>query len=211
MNIIIHREKIVGVKMRKNTNVFQLTVISMFVAILILQTFVPFLGYIPLGTIDITIVHITVILAAVLFGPKIGLIIGTSWGLLSLIRAYTRLTAFNFVFLNPLISVLPRLLVGWLSGILFNGLKNKVSEQMAYAITAFIGTLLNTILVLGSIYLFASESYAAALGVPESALLGILGTIVITNGVVEAIASVIILPLIAIPISRVLKRRNFIN
>lgn len=192
--------------MKNKTNIYQLTIISMFVAILMLQTFIPFLGYIPLGIIDITIIQITVILAAVLFGPKIGLFIGTSWGVLSLIRAYTRLNPLTAVFLNPLVSVLPRLLVGWLSGLLFIWVKDKLSERVSLAVTAFVGTLLNTILVLGSIYIFSSEAYAAALNVSEGALLGILGTIVLTNGVVEAIASLIILPLIAIPVSRALKR-----
>ena len=56
--------------MNKKTDVFQLTILSMLLAILIAQTFIPMLGYIPLGPIDVTIVHITVILAAVLFGKK---------------------------------------------------------------------------------------------------------------------------------------------
>lgn len=141
--------------MKESNKVFQMTVISMFLAILIIQTFVPVLGYIPLGAIDITIVHITVILAAILFGPKTGLIIGTSWGLLSMIRSYVQPSITNVFFQNPVISVLPRLLVGLLSALLFSLVKEKLSERWAYSITALVGTLLNTVLVLGSIYLFA--------------------------------------------------------
>lgn len=194
--------------MKKNRDVFQLTIISMMVAILIVQTFVPMLGYIPLGPIDVTIVHITVILAAVLFGEKIGLIVGTAWGLLSMFRAYTQPTPFNIVFLNPLISVLPRLIVGWGSGMVYKLLKDRFSIRVTYAITGAIGTLTNTVLVLGSIYVFASEAYANALGISETALLGALGTVVVTNGVIEVIASFIILPLVAIPLGKVLNRRN---
>jgi len=193
---------------KKNNNVFRMTVISMLVAILIIQTFVPILGYIPLGPIDVTIVHITVILTAVLFGKNMGLIIGTTWGLLSLIRAYTQPTPFNVVFLNPLISVLPRLLVGWISALVFRALSKKETKRWHYSVTALIGTLLNTILVLGGIYLFAGETYANALGVSESALLGALGITFATNGVIEVIASMIILPLVSLPIARALKRRN---
>ncbi len=194
--------------MKKNDNVFQMTVISMFLAILIIQTFVPVLGYIPLGVIDITIVHITVILAAVLFGSKTGVIIGASWGLLSMIRSYVQPSITNVFFQNPLVSVLPRLLVGFLSGLLFNLLKSKISERWAYSLTALVGTLVNTGLVLGSIYLFAAEAYANATGIPENAVLGALGTVIATNGVVEVIASMIILPLLAIPLAKVLERRN---
>lgn len=194
--------------MKKKSNVYQMTTISMLFAILIIQTFVPWLGYIPVGPIDATIVHVTVILAAVLFGSKTGLALGTSWGLLSMLRAAIQPTAFNVVFLNPLISVVPRLLVGWLSGVLFNVISQKLSRRWSYAITALFGTGLNTLLVLGGIYLFASETYAAAMGVPESALLAILGSIVATNGVIEMIISVIILPLIATPLARVIKHQN---
>src|SRR5699024_1119174 len=180
----------------------------MFLAILIAQTFIPMLGYIPLGPIDVTIVHITVILAAVIFGTKTGAIIGLSWGLLSMLRAYIQPTPFNIVFLNPLISVLPRMIVGWLSAAIFILLKKRFSHKVSYAVTAGIGTFTNTVLVLGGIYLFAREAYAEALGISETLLLGALGTIVATNGVIEIIASVIILPLVALPLSKALKRRN---
>ena len=194
--------------MNKKTDVFQLTILSMLLAILIAQTFIPMLGYIPLGPIDVTIVHITVILAAVLFGKKTGLIIGLAWGLLSMLRAYVQPTPFNVVFLNPLISVVPRLIVGWISAVVFIFLSEKISDKISYAITAAIGTFANTFFVLGGIYLFASEAYAKALGIQESVLLGALGTIVATNGVIEIIASVIILPLVALPLKKVINRRN---
>lgn len=194
--------------MNKQTNVFKITILSMFLAILIAQTFIPMLGYIPLGPIDVTIVHVTVILVAVLFGPKMGSVLGTTWGLLSMIRAYMQPTPFNIVFLNPVVSVLPRLIVGFLSGVLFLFFRKKFSDKVSYAVTAGIGTLINTVLVLGSIYLFASETYAEALGISETLLLGALATVAGTNGIIEMIASVIILPLIAIPLSKVISRRN---
>lgn len=194
--------------MNKQTNVFKITILSMFLAILIAQTFIPMLGYIPLGPIDVTIVHVTVILVAVLFGPKMGSVLGTTWGLLSMIRAYMQPTPFNIVFLNPVVSVLPRLIVGFLSGVLFLFFRKKFSDKVSYAVTAGIGTLINTVLVLGSIYLFASETYAEALGISETLLLGALVTVAGTNGIIEMIASVIILPLIAIPLSKVISRRK---
>lgn len=194
--------------MVKNKNVFQMTIIAMLVAILIIQTFVPVLGYIPLGPLDVTIVHITVILAAVLFGNRTGLIVGTVWGLLSMIRAYTQPTPFNVVFLNPLISVLPRAIVGWLSGVVFEALDKRTDARWKYSVTAMVGTVSNTILVLGGIYLLAGETYAAALGIPVTALLTALGAIVSTNGLIEVIASMIILPLVAVPLTKFLKRRN---
>lgn len=194
--------------MKKNNDLFQLTIISMMVALLMIQTFVPIFGYIPLGPIDVTIVHITVILSAVLFGLKIGGIVGTIWGLLSMLRAFLQPTPFNIVFLNPLISVVPRMLVGLVSALLFKLIKDKFSKHLSYAITAGVGSLTNTVLVLGSIYFFASEVYANALGISQTALLSALGTVVVTNGLIEVVASIIILPLIAIALEKVLKRRG---
>ena len=194
--------------MVKNKNVFQMTLIAMLVAILIIQTFVPVLGYIPLGPIDVTIVHITVILAAVLFGKSTGLIVGTVWGLLSLIRAYTQPTPFNVVFLNPLISILPRAIVGWLSAVVFEALDKRTDARWKYSVTAMVGTATNTVLVLGGIYLLAGETYAAALGIPVSALLAALGAVVASNGIIEVIASMIILPLLAVPLIKFLKRSH---
>lgn len=196
--------------MKKKKDVFQTTIIAMLVAILIIQTFVPVLGYIPLGPLDVTIVHITVILSAVLFGSKTGLIIGAVWGILSMTRAYIQPTPFNVVFLNPLISVLPRLIVGWASGLLFEQLSKRISStsKWIYSVTAFVGTAMNTILVLGGIYLLAGETYAAALGVPITTLLTALGGVFVSNGLIEIAASMIILPLVAVPLRKFVKRRN---
>lgn len=194
--------------MRRNKNVFQITMIAMILAILIIQTFVPVLGYIPLGPLDITIVHITVILSAVLFGPKTGLIVGAIWGILSMTRAFMQPTPFNVVFLNPFISVLPRLLVGWVSGVVFEFLSKRTSKRWSYSITGFIGTAINTFLVLGGIYFLAGETYAAALGIPFSALLTALGTVIVSNGLIEMIASMVILPIVAIPLKTFVTRRN---
>lgn len=194
--------------MKKNKDLFQMTIISMMVALLMIQTFVPMFGYIPLGPIDVTIVHITVILSAVLFGQRTGTIVGTIWGLLSMLRAFLQPTPFNIVFLNPLISVVPRMLVGLISALVFKVIKDKFSKHLSYAITAGIGTLTNTVLVLGSIYFFASEVYANALGISQTALLGALGTVVATNGLIEVAASIIILPLLAISLEKVLKRKG---
>lgn len=46
--------------------------IAIFAAIIILQTWVPFLGYIALPTLSLTIIHITVIVVTLLKGTKAG-------------------------------------------------------------------------------------------------------------------------------------------
>ena len=59
-------------------------------------------------------------------------------------------------------------------------------------ISAFVGTMTNTVLFLGGLYILAFEQAAEAMGVAGSALLATLLGIVASNGIIEAIAAVII-------------------
>ena len=54
------------------------------VAIMLLMTVVPVLGYIPLGFMNATIIHIPVIVGAILLGPKKGAVLGLVFGFTSM-------------------------------------------------------------------------------------------------------------------------------
>ena len=69
-------------------------------------------------------------------------------------------------------------------------------------ISSILASLTNTIMVLGLIYVIYGETYASLLEVDYSNLLGVLGTVVLTNGVGEAIAAAIIAPIIARPLKK---------
>ena len=71
-------------------------------------------GFIPwFGGVSITIMHLPVIIGAVLEGPIVGLIIGFLFGLFSLIQGAIAPTGPADVwFVNPLLSILPRLFIG---------------------------------------------------------------------------------------------------
>lgn len=97
----------------------KLVLTAMFCAIVVAMTFIPFVGYITYGLLSITTLHVVVILGAVTLGPARGAVIGLIWGITCLIYAAMNGTADAVIFLNPLISVLPRFLVGWLSGLYF--------------------------------------------------------------------------------------------
>ena len=62
--------------------------LSLMAAIVVLLSFVPFLGYIPLVVIKATTVHIPVILGAILLGPKAGGILGGVFGITSVINIF---------------------------------------------------------------------------------------------------------------------------
>lgn len=70
------------------------------------------LGFIPIGPTRATIMHIPVIIGSILYGPLIGGFLGLIFGLSSLVTSYISPGVVAFVFLNPLISVLPRIILG---------------------------------------------------------------------------------------------------
>ena len=168
----------------------------MFAALTVVMTVTPYFGYITYGgIIEITTIHIAVIYAAAMLGPKDGALIGGIWGITCLCRAFTLASPVAPLFYNPLISVVPRILVGLVAGavsaLLFKKLKPKF-KPVALIITAVAGTLTNTVLVLGSIYLFGDTlSFYADL---FELVKGIFSTIIGINGIIELAAAVILVP-----------------
>ncbi len=179
--------------------------VALMAAIVILLANTP-LGMIQLPIIKATTVHIPVIIGAILFGPLAGSILGGVFGLCSMASNTTAPTLLSFAF-SPFLSTtgLPgvvksiwiavgcRILIGLLSGWLWIGLKKlKVSDWVALPITGFFGSMVNTIFVMGSIYLLFAQQYAAAKEVAVTAVFGLIMATVGTSGVPEAIAAAVL-------------------
>lgn len=170
----------------------QMAIVGLLSGISIFLSLTP-LGYIPILPINPTIMHVPVIIGAIIEGPMVGAFIGGIFGLSSMVRAFMTPTPTNFIFWNPIISIGVRILIGIVSGYVYRALKSRTS---GVAITAVVGSLTNTIGVLGLAYIFYLSRYAAGLGVSEAAATTFLLTVVGTNGVPEAIISA----LIAVPV-----------
>ena len=150
----------------KRQRTFQMVLSAMFIAMIILQSFVPFLGNIPIVVLDITIIHITVIVGGVVLGPQAGFLLGVTWGFCSFLRAYTSANVLSFmIFTNPLISILPRLVMGGLVALFYQKATKLIAyDRLRMAVAGFLGSILNTVLVLGSIYLLMGSQYAELKG-----------------------------------------------
>lgn len=189
--------------MQKQNHARKISILALFAAIIIIQNYVPLVGYIPVGMLEITTIHITVIVAAILLGPVDGGIVGGIWGLVDWLRAITVTSSAlgNVVMVNPLISIVPRILIGVITGWLVNWLiKTKLPQQVTFIISSVLGSLVNTVLVLSLIYVFyhnGSQVYAA-LNLKE--LMPYLLTVAGVHGIPEAIAAGIIAPLLAAPL-----------
>jgi len=109
---------------RKNIlNLRKIVIIGVLGAISIVLGMTP-IGFIPIGPTRATIMHIPVIIGAIMEGPVVGGFIGLIFGLFSIYQALTNPTPVSFVFLNPLVSVIPRILIGIVSYYVYNALKN---------------------------------------------------------------------------------------
>ncbi|WP_458414513.1 ECF transporter S component [Schinkia sp. CFF1] len=191
-----------------HSKTFRLAILGVLTAIIILQTFIPFLGYIPVGPLSLTIIPVTVIIAAIVFGPVNGAIVGGVWGIITFIRAFVAPTSplAPLIFTNPLISVLPRILIGVIAGLAYHSLKkSKVGASWSMRIAALLGAMTNTFLVLGMTYFFYKEPYANAMNMDVSEVLPAILYILVTNGIAEAVLAAIIAPLIAKPLLKLNK------
>lgn len=162
-------------------------------ALIIVMTVIPYTGYITVGIIEITTLHIVVALGACLLGWKYGALLGGAWGVTCIIRAI--INPAWYIFTNPLISVLPRILVGLVGGLVFAAMKKSRAPEFVDAmIAALAATLTNTVLVLGAIYAFGNmdEGYADFF----EAFKTMITYIVSVNGLIELAAAAIIVPLV---------------
>lgn len=179
--------------------------VALMAAIVILLANTP-LGMIQLPIIKATTVHIPVIIGAILFGPLAGSILGGVFGVCSLISNTTTPTLLSFAFSPFLsttgipgalkavwISVGCRILIGLLAGWLWIGLKKlKLNDLIALPVVGFVGSMVNTVFVMGSIYFLFAQQYAAAKEVAVTAVFGLVMATVGTSGVPEAIAAAIL-------------------
>nr|MBC7244831.1 ECF transporter S component [Chloroflexota bacterium] len=139
------------------------------------------LGFIPwLAGAALTIMHVPVIIGAVLEGPLVGLLIGLIFGAFSLLQAAIAPTGPADVwFTNPLVSIVPRLFIGPMAWLAYKAL-HKNNEALALALSGVVGSLTNTVLVLGVLGLYRFLPWV------------LIGTIAVTNGLPEAIIAAII-------------------
>ena len=136
-----------------------LAVTSIMCGIVILMSF-PFVGTFVLPAVSATVAFLPVIITTIMLGLKPGLAVGLVGGIASLVRALVVPTTLAPYFLNPLVSILPRMMIAVAVWLAFKGLmalplpKTFDKIPLATAIAAAIGSITNTILVLGSIYLW---------------------------------------------------------
>lgn len=194
-------------KRKKDTR--WLASVALMMAVVILLANTP-LGMIQLPVVKATTVHIPVILGAILLGPMAGVILGGTFGICSMISNTMAPTLLSFAF-SPFmsmtgisgavkavwISVGCRILIGLFAGwfwILLS--KCRMNNTVALAVTGFLGSMVNTVAVMGSIYKLLALQYAQVKNVAVDAVWGLIMTTITASGVPEAIAAAVLVALI---------------
>lgn len=178
--------------------------VALMAAIVVVLANTP-LGLIPLPMIKATTTHIPVILGAILFGPLAGGILGAVFGICSMISNTITPALLSFAFSPFLaasaagalkavwVSVGCRAMIGIVAGWLWIGLKKLGAKDLiALPIVGFVGSMTNTVFVMGSIYFLLRPEYAEAMGVAVDAVFGLVMGVITGSSVLEALVALVL-------------------
>lgn len=158
-------------------------------------------GYLKFGLLELTIMQVPVIIGAIVLGPTGGAILGAVFGLTSFWQCFGK-SAFGVALLaiNPLytfiICVVGRVLMGWLTGLIYKGLQKVDKTKMVnFFVAGLSGALLNTLFFMGFLVLLFGQtdyiqSIQASFGVDSA--LGFIVAMVGVQGLIEAVLSCVL-------------------
>ena len=178
-------------------NIRTMVLCAMFIAMIALMAFTP-LGYLRTGALEITFITIPVVIGAVALGPLGGAVLGGVFGVTSLIQCFG-MSPFGAALLaiNPLgcivTCIVPRVLMGWLTGLSFKAVNSKKpGSLLAYSTASLVGPISNTVLFITSLMLFFGNSELISGLRGTLGLLPFIAAFVGINGLVEAIAGFVV-------------------
>ena len=195
------------------TRTLFMTKLALMVAIIVIMAFSP-LGYLRTPGLTITFLTVPVAVGAIILGPAAGAVCGAAFGCTSIAMAMTGGSAFSAALLqiNPfglLFTLLvPRILEGWLCGLVFQAVK-KFSKNGAYIAASLACPVLNTVLFMSSLVLFFYrtdyiQGFVTALGAANPLVFVLL--FVGVQGVVEAAAGFVVSGILSRAVYPVLHR-----
>jgi len=176
-----------------------MTIGGMFMAIIIMMSLIPQIGYIQLPAgVAITLIHIPVLILALSFKNRnLALIAGLTFGISSWFVAMTRPAGpADVIFQNPLVSVLPRVLFAFIAYLLYKELsKGMKNDTIACIISVIIACIFHTVSVLFMMYMFGQELFPGG-------FIALLIAVATANGIIEVVIAAIIVPAIVKALSR---------
>lgn len=181
---------------KKTFTTKQFVEMALLAGVILLMAFTP-VGYIRTLGLEITLIVVPVTVGAVTLGPAAGAVLGAVFGITSFIQCFG-MSPFGAVLLgiNPaytfIVCVVSRILMGWLTGLSYQCLRNaRPVKKAALMLANLIGPLLNTLFFMGTlVFFFYQTEYiqdiAASFGASNA--LAFIVAFVGVNGVIEAAA-----------------------
>lgn len=192
----------------------QMVTTAMLCAILLIMSFTP-LGYLNIGPLAISFNMIPVAIGAIALGPIGGMILGGMFGLTSFLQCLgiggTSAMGVILFEINPILAFvqrfLPRLLAGFISGLVFQGVKKISNTSIACYATGFTAALMNTVLFMTTlVLLFGNTEYMQNL-IGGRNVIAFICAFVGINAVVEMLAASVIVGVVGRVLSKFLVRR----
>ena len=180
----------------KRSSTLYMVELAMMIAIILLMSFTP-LGYLRTPGLSITLLTIPVAVGAIILGPKGGAVCGLAFGATSFYMAVTGSSAFAAALfnINPfgtfIVCIVARVLEGWLTGLIYHGLrKTKIPSAASVTIASLCCPLLNTTFFMGTLVTLFASTMRESFGMGK--VLPFIFAFVGVNGVVEAIVCFVV-------------------
>ena len=205
----------------KRQSVRRMAELALLSAVILLMAFTP-LGYLRIGVLEITFITVPVVVGAVFLGPGGGALLGGVFGLTSFIQCFG-MSAVGTVFLGVspvrtfLMCMAPRVLTGWMTGLLYRRLaRESRGGTAAYAAAGLAGPVLNTLLYVPATFLLFQREWldlaAATMGYAGTeggwVLFGFLMGNISFNAAAEALAGLVVSTALCRALGKVLELRN---
>ena len=191
-------------KKKSGITIRELTIIGLLAGITIALGLSGY-GIIPLGPLNVTTLHVPTLIGAIVEGPKVGAFVGFIFGCYSLWQNITAPNILSPLFINPIISVLPRVLFPILAYLVYLVLW-KVPPGPRIIVTAFMGTIFHTIMVMGLICLLYGDMFALKMNLSPDQVLGSILFLSATHGIPEAVFAAVIVTPVAMALRKVLRK-----
>lgn len=192
----------------KKFDVRRMVLLAMLTGVLLVMSFTP-LGYLNIGPLAISLNMIPVAIGAVALGPVAGAFLGAVFGLTSCLQCIgiggISTMGVQLFTINPVLTVVqrlvPRVLAGFLTGMIYKGLC-RLKFKYSFYVIGFCAALLNTLLFMSAlVLLFYQTAYLQGLIAGRNIFVFVVGFVGI-NALVEMFAATLVVGIVCLALKK---------
>ena len=178
--------------------VVEMTMTAILAALIILMTFTP-IGYIPIGPVKMTLMTLPVAVGSIVLGARSGIILGSVFGLTSFYTCFGMdFVGMGLLSINPFLTFVmcfvPRVLCGYLPSLIYKAISKSGTKRtmLAIPVAGASVAIINTVLFLGSMWLFFSNSLSDVVGIAIDNVFALFALFAGTNGLIEIAVNIVV-------------------